>query len=88
MKQVSRSNAAQEPHVERTDGRVVLFDEVILNQLDGQRRLANTTFTKNNLRRPSVYCQEQRARRGARRAATHQLELGHLMLWEDLMIEQ
>jgi hypothetical protein len=49
MKQVSRSNAAQEPHVERTDGRVVLFDEVILNQLDGQRRLANTTSANNNL---------------------------------------
>jgi hypothetical protein len=49
MKKISRSNAAQEPHVERTDGRVVLFDEVILNQLDGQRRLANTTSANNNL---------------------------------------
>jgi hypothetical protein len=39
---------------QRTNGRVVFLDEVVLNQLNGQRRLANTTSTHNYLRRPSV----------------------------------
>jgi hypothetical protein len=44
------------------------MEECVLNQLSDQRRLANTTknfttCTHNNLRRPSLLPQEQRARR-------------------------
>ena len=44
----------------RTDGRVVLFNEVVLNQLDGQRGLADTTTTNNNLRSPSALRRQRR----------------------------
>jgi hypothetical protein len=66
---------APEAKCNRTDGRVVLFDEVVLNQLDGERRLANTTSADNNLRTLSGV--RSPYSRMAERAATYQFELGH-----------
>ena len=54
QKRQRHATPAAQAREQRTNGRVVLLDEVVLNQLNGQRRLANTTSTHNNLRRPSV----------------------------------
>ena len=44
----------------RTNGRVVLFHEVVLNQLDGQRGLADTAPANNILRSPSLVRRQRR----------------------------
>ena len=42
----------------RTDVRVILFHEVVLNQLDDQRALANIASADKNLQIPSVHTPE------------------------------
>ncbi len=54
QKRQRHATPAAQAREQRTNGRVVLLDEVVLNQLNGHRRLANTTSTHNNLRRSSV----------------------------------